>query len=73
MYTQIWDGEWNPAYREQRVACCDCGLVHDIYIRRIKGKLMQRVDRNERATAAIRRGKKVRKSIQTIAKATKRK
>lgn len=41
----------------RRLRCCDCGLVHDeVYIIR-RGRLMLRSTRNERATAAVRRGK----------------
>ena len=61
-YTDTADGEWvRPAAHGYRVACCDCGLVHDIDIRiadfRGEGVVEFRATRNNRATAARRRGR----------------
>ncbi len=36
-------------------ACCDCGLVHDLQIRLVDGKVFASFVRNNRATAALRR------------------
>ena len=43
-----------------RLACCDCGLVHDMVIAtRTKGQVIGvAVERNNRATSARRRGMK---------------
>lgn len=45
-----------------RMACCDCGLVHDMQFRvKRNGERLYvvfRAKRNNRATAGIRRGKK---------------
>ena len=49
--------------RNYRLACCDCQLVHEMQFRVIKrrnGRLdvVFRASRNNRATAALRRGRK---------------
>jgi len=60
-YTQRIDGE--PIlvpWREQihRIACCDCGLVHDFEFE-VKGKyVVIRATRNNKATAQRRRALK---------------
>lgn len=60
-YEQIGDG-WEVVPKELRLACCDCSLTHDIWFRvRMVDKtprLEWKVDRNERATAALRRKRK---------------
>lgn len=59
VYEQMEDGEWyelpqHPKYHI-RLACCDCGLVHDVWTR-ISGKTVEQlVIRNNRATASYRR------------------
>jgi hypothetical protein len=48
--------EWIQPVREgYRAACCDCGLVHEVDFRVVKGRAQFRVRRNNRATAAMRR------------------
>lgn len=37
-------------------ACCDCGLVHRHTYKVENGKIMETVERDDRATAGIRRG-----------------
>ena len=33
-YTQVYDDVWFfPSRKGYRMACCDCGLVHDIYFK----------------------------------------
>jgi hypothetical protein len=60
-YVKPDPGAWDrlPLASVNRVACCDCGLVHDFYyrIRRVgKGhKLYRKYFVNGWATAAIRR------------------
>lgn len=61
-YEQVWDGDWWPVPKQLDMQCCDCGLVHAVYFRiRMKNKkkpvLEVRFDRNNRATAQIRRRK----------------
>lgn len=41
-----------------RMACCDCGLVHDIATFVRKGHVFISVRRNNRSTANVRRGMK---------------
>lgn len=52
-----------PKKRGYRMACCDCGLVHEMQFKyeRLGGRgvfIFFRARRHERATAAMRRGKK---------------
>lgn len=60
-YEMIGDG-WERVPKKLDLACCDCSLVHSIVFRvRVKkGKpeLQWMVDRNERATRALRRKKR---------------
>lgn len=62
-YPQVQAGEWvRPIKRGYKMACCDCGLVHKLDFKHIKWgrgrKIIFRAYRDERATAAVRRGKK---------------
>lgn len=57
-YVQVTDGEWiQPVRRGYKVACCDCGLVHYVDFRIVKGRVQLRAFRNNRATALVRRRK----------------
>ena len=61
-YRKTQDGEWTrPIGHGYRIACCDCGLVHDIDIRIAddsgEGVVEFRATRNNRATAARRRAR----------------
>lgn len=62
-YKQRQDGEGFVVPRDEifRLACCDCGLVHDIVISYDKetGELGMATRRNNRATAQRRRKAKV--------------
>jgi hypothetical protein len=54
--------EWiRPVRKGYRMACCDCGLVHELDFRAIRWgrgrKVVFRARRNNRATAARRRAK----------------
>jgi hypothetical protein len=58
-YKPSTDGEWiRPVKKDYRVACCDCGLVHNIDLRIVKGRIQFRATRNERSTRQKRRYKK---------------
>lgn len=62
-YEKPKSGEWvQPVRKGYKMACCDCGLVHTLdfrIINRGRGKSVQfRAFRDNRATAAIRRGMK---------------
>lgn len=57
-YEEVEDGEWLAFARSgHRIACCDCGLVHDVEFAVTAGKVEMRFTRNNRATAARRRAK----------------
>lgn len=50
--------EWvRPIYEPEpfRLACCDCGLVHDVEFRIFEGKPEFRMRRNNRSTGQMRR------------------
>jgi len=56
-YPQLHDGEWiSPVKRGFREQCCDCGLVHVVDFRTKNNELQFRARRDDRATAAVRRG-----------------
>lgn len=40
---------------QTRIACCDCGLVHDVEVKPHKGSIYIRMRRNNRSTAQVRR------------------
>ena len=65
-YYKPKENEWvYPRHNGYKLACCDCGLVHDMDFRVLEGKHVAfRVRRNERSTAGMRRG-----SVTVIAKA----
>lgn len=49
-------GEWvRPIRRGYKLACCDCGLVHNMDFTIHKGRIYFRVFRNNRATGQMRR------------------
>lgn len=55
-YRRQVDGEWvQPVRRGYKLACCDCGLVHDVDFRVRRGKVQFRAFRNMRSTAGRRR------------------
>ena len=57
--------EWvQPVRKDYKLACCDCGLVHDMDFRIKRGRVQFRVRRNNRSTAGIRVGMGLRKSKQ---------
>lgn len=57
-YPDVGDG-WKTLPKELDLACCDCRLVHSISVRvKMAGKkprIQWLVERNEEATAALRR------------------
>jgi len=62
-YYHVSNGEWitvtKRGYKEQ---CCDCGLVHKLNFKiGPKGEIEIQTTRDERATAAVRRGFKFEK------------
>ena len=48
--------EWvQPIRKNYKMACCDCGLVHEMDFRVVAGRVQFRVRRNNRSTAMMRR------------------
>jgi len=60
-YKDVGDG-WKVVPKSLLLACCDCSLVHDIAFkvgnRKGKPKLLWKIDRDDEATADLRRHKK---------------
>jgi hypothetical protein len=59
-YITRTDGEgWSVKSKQKfRIACCDCGLVHDMVLVAGRGVVGIASERNNRATAARRRKRK---------------
>jgi hypothetical protein len=58
-YPRMKNGEWvKPKKRSYKMACCDCGLVHRMDFIVSGRKVIFRMFRDNRATAAMRRRKK---------------
>jgi len=62
-YPQVKDGEWiAPKRRGFKLICCECGLVHKLNFRVVKGLRGNQIQfqalRDMRATGQIRRHKK---------------
>ena len=54
-YKQVSHNEWQqPARRNYKMACCDCGLVHLVDFRIKGGRIQLRARRAVRHTAALR-------------------
>ena len=61
-FTRHRDGEWiQPLRRGYRLACCDCGLVHRIDLRIVRGRIQYRATRAPRSTAMMRRHRATRR------------
>lgn len=68
-YNQLKDGEWQRIKdKKHRIACCDCGLVHDLEFRIIEGDFEFRAYMNNRATGQRRRYMSKKKKQQKHAK-----
>ena len=59
---QAVDLDWR--HRDYKIACCDCGLVHCFRFTVVRGKLRIRAWRDNRSTAALRRHRNVKISVQ---------
>lgn len=57
-FNRVKDGDVLAVYRNNRWACCDCGLVHTFTFTWAKKGLVVKVRRNVSWTAASRRRKK---------------
>ena len=63
-YKQVIENEWEqPIRKNYKMSCCDCGLVHNIDFRIVRGKIQIRGRRNNRATGQVRRHKKNEKLV----------
>lgn len=76
-FHQVKDGEWITPTRRHKMACCDCGLVHNmtfriVRIERLNGRrygklaIQFKASRNERYTAGRRRARKVKNRLKEI-------
>lgn len=55
-YEKPKSNEWQqPVRRDYKMRCCDCGLVHRMDFRILRGRVQFRARRDNRATAAGRR------------------
>lgn len=61
-YYQVHNGELMPLKsRRLRLACCDCGLVHDLVFKITNGRrISYRAYKNGRATGGKRKAKGIR-------------
>ncbi len=57
-YKQVVSGEWYDLEKKWDLQCCQCGLVHTVYIRVYEGMPQIRMDVNERATKGVRSRKR---------------
>lgn len=56
LYPSVKSNEWvQPKRKGYKMACCDCGLVHEIDFRIYQGRVQIRARRNNRSTAQLRR------------------
>ena len=56
VYEYETEGKWiQPVRRGYRIACCDCGLVHQMDFRVRKRRVQFRVFQDNRATGQVRR------------------
>jgi hypothetical protein len=53
---QVYEGEWVTWKKKDRLQCCDCLLIHDLEFRVRDKRLEIKMYRNNRSTAAYRRG-----------------
>jgi len=62
-YDEPDEGKWvEPVEAGYKMACCDCGLVHNLDFRVEDGRAQFRVFRNNRSTAMVRRHMRARES-----------
>lgn len=55
-YPKVKTNEWvTPVRKGYKMACCDCGLVHELDFRIVKNKIQIRARRNKRSTGQLRR------------------
>lgn len=66
-FQQAYDGVWiQPVRAGWQMACCDCGLVHDVSFRILNGRIQLKAYRNKKSTYNRRRTKKILNSLKKI-------
>jgi len=56
LYPEVNANEWvQPVKKNYKMACCDCGLIHELDFRIVKNRVQFRARRNSRATGQFRR------------------
>lgn len=71
-YPKPQANEWvQPVKRNYKLACCDCGLVHEMDFRIYRGRVQFRARRANASTALMRRQKVSKKSVESLARAQK--
>ena len=68
LYIQRHDGEWVDVTEGQVLACCDCGLVHEVEYAVLDGRILKRVFRDRKETAYRRMRKDTKASIKSLKK-----
>ncbi len=63
---QVYDGEWVDVTDGTVTACCDCGLVHIQTFAIFEGRILRKINLDNRRTYARRRTKMVKKSIKRL-------
>lgn len=60
-YAKQFDGDKVviPTGTTWRIGCCDCGLVHDLELKRVRGGIAVEIYRNGPATGGKRNSKKL--------------
>lgn len=53
--TQVYEEDWYAVGHHDLHECCDCGLVHRVTYRFERGRLLERWQRDPKATARARR------------------
>jgi hypothetical protein len=56
-YPKAVAGAWEPIERHLKIACCHCGLCHDIRFKVLKGRLWWKVEQDPPATRKSRKAK----------------
>ena len=56
LYPKVNSNEWvQPIRKGYKMACCDCGLIHEMDFKIVKNRVQFRARRNNRATGQFRR------------------
>jgi len=56
LYPKVNSNEWvQPIRKGYKMACCDCGLIHEMDFKIVKSRVRFRARRNNRATGQFRR------------------